>query len=50
MIDKMINNIPMNFKFYFVSYVHDSNMPEIVSFKFFIAGKDTCYWAGHYGA
>ncbi|EAS00025.2 F-box associated region protein (macronuclear) [Tetrahymena thermophila SB210] len=45
-----IKDLTREYKFYNLKYIH--SWPDKVPHKinFYISGKDTCFWAGHYGA
>lgn len=42
--------IPREFTTFSFKYTHPDPLETPHSITFLISGKDTCYWAGHYGA
>lgn len=42
--------IPKEFTTYSFKYIHEESESIPHSVVFEVSGKDTCFWAGHYGA
>lgn len=47
---RALKGLSREYKFFNLKYIHTQPDKRPDRINFYISGKDTCFWAGHYGA